>query len=178
MAGKVSKVSRALAVLALAGSALLVGPAAGASEQPGFDIRILPGSTIHLVSKSSKLPISIQNNYPAEIRVQVHVASSNLDAIIPAVVEVTVPANTTYVAQVPVSAIADGDVTLHAWISTFSGLSLGKPVDLHLVINAEIENSALAGFTLVVAGLGIVGVMRTLAKRRRPQTPESQPEES
>lgn len=136
------------------------------SEQPGFDVRIIPGSTIHLVSKSSKLPISIQNNYPAEIRVQVHVAPSNLDALIPAVVEVTVPANTTYVAQVPVTAIADGEVTLRSWITTFSGLPLGEPVDLKLVINAEIENSAIAGFAVVVLGLGVVGVFRTRAKRR------------
>ena len=120
----------------------------------------------HLVSKSSKLPISIQNNYPAEIRVQVHVAPSNLDALIPAVVEVTVPANTTYVAQVPVTAIADGEVTLRSWITTFSGLPLGEPVDLKLVINAEIENSAIAGFAVVVLGLGVVGVFRTRAKRR------------
>jgi hypothetical protein len=140
---------------------------ASQSELPGFDIRILPGSVIHLVSQTSKLPISIENNYPVEVRVQVHVAASNLDALIPAVVEVTVPANTTYVAQVPVKAIADGEVMLHSWLTTFSGLPLGGQVDQKLVINAELENSALGGFAVLVIGLGIVGVVRTRAKRRR-----------
>jgi hypothetical protein len=142
------------------------------SERPGFDIRILPGSVIHLVSQTSKLPISIENNYPVEIRVQVHVAASNLDALIPAVVEVTVPANTTYVAQVPVKAIADGEVMLHSWLTTFSGLPLGDQVDQKLVINAELENSALGGFAALVIGLGVVGVIRTRAKRRRKDDAE------
>jgi hypothetical protein len=139
---------------------------ATAAPLPGFDIRIVPGSVIHLVSRNSKLPISIQNNYNTEIRVQVHVAANNLNALIPAAIEVTVPANTTYVAQVPVSAIADGPVTLKAWITTFSGLSLGAPVNLPMTINAEIEESIIAGFAIVVSALGIVGVIRTIRRRK------------
>jgi Family of unknown function (DUF6049) len=137
------------------------------SELPGFAIRIVPGSSIHLVSRSSKLPISIRNDYPEAIRVQVHVAPSNLRALFPAAIEVTVPANTTYVAQVPVTAIADGDVPLKAWLTTFSGLSLGPAVGLKLSINAEVEDSLISGFAILVAGLGVAGVLRTRAKRLR-----------
>ena len=133
---------------------------------PGFAIKILPGSTIHLVSHSSQLPISIQNNYPVEIRVQVHVAANSLNALFPGVVEVTVPANTTYVAQVPVTAIADGTVGLKAWLTTFSGLSMGEPVDLMLTINADVESSLIGGFLILVAGLLVAGVIRTVRKRR------------
>ena len=141
---------------------------AAVSEQPlpGFAIKILPGSTIHLVSHSSQLPISIQNNYPVEIRVQVHVAANSLNALFPGVVEVTVPANTTYVAQVPVTAIADGTVGLKAWLTTFSGLSMGEPVDLMLTVNADVESSLIGGFSILVAGLLVAGVIRTVRKRR------------
>lgn len=134
---------------------------------PSFAIRIVPGSDIHLVAKSSKLPISIRNDYNAEIRVQVHVAPSNLRALVPASIEVTVPAQTTYVAQVPVTAIADGDVPLKAWLTTFSGLPLGDSVNLNLSVNAEVESSLITGFGIIVAGLGIAGVLRTRAKRRK-----------
>jgi len=133
---------------------------------PPTAIKIVPGSTIHLVSRSSKLPVSIQNDFPTEIRVQVHVAPTNLSALIPAAIEVTVPANTTYVAQVPVTAIADGNVVLHAWLTTFSGLSLGEPVNLNLTINAEVEDSLIGGFAVAVAALLVVGVVRTVRKRR------------
>lgn len=161
-------------LLALVVSLLLaLAPALSArahvpTEQPlpGFAIKILSGSTIHLVSRSSKLPISIQNNYPVEIRVQVHVAANSLNALFPSVVEVTVPANTTYVAQVPVTAIADGTVGLKAWLTTFSGLSMGNPVDLNLTVNAEVEESLIGAFLLVVVGLLTAGVIRTIRKRR------------
>ena len=138
-----------------------------AAPIPKFAIRIVPGSVIHLVAKSSKLPISIRNDYNAEIRVQVHVAPSNLNALVPASIEVTVPAQTTFTAQVPVSAIADGDVPLRAWLTTFSGLPLGDAVNLDLTVNAEIEDSVIAGFLVIVAGLGVAGVLRTRAKRLR-----------
>lgn len=140
---------------------------AATPDLPPFAVKIVPGSVIHLVSRSSKMPVLIQNDYPVNVRVQVHVAPNNLSALIPAAIEVTVPANTTYVAQVPVTAIADGDVVMQAWLTTFSGISLGDPVDLKMTINAEIEESLIGGFVLLVAGLGVAGVVRTLSKRRR-----------
>jgi hypothetical protein len=168
LASNVSRVTVILAILlGLVTGALPASAATKAHELPGFAIRIVPGSSIHLVSRSSKLPISIRNDYPQEIRVQVHVAPSNLRALFPAAIEVTVPANTTYVAQVPVNAIADGDVPLKAWLTTFSGLSLGPAVDLSLTINAEVEDSLISGFVILVAGLGVAGVLRTRAKRVR-----------
>ena len=152
-----------------------LGSAVTTQPLPDFAIKILPGSTIHLVSHSSQLPISIENNYPVEIRVQVHVAANSLNALFPGVVEVTVPPNTTYVAQVPVTAIADGTVGLKAWLTTFSGLSLGDPVDLTLTVNADVESSLIGGFMVVVTGLLVAGVIRTVRKRRAqsPSTPNA-----
>jgi hypothetical protein len=168
VASNVSRVTAIAAILlGLVTGALPASAATKAQELPGFAIRIVPGSSIHLVSRSSKLPISIRNDYPQEIRVQVHVAPSNLRALFPAAIEVTVPANTTYVAQVPVNAIADGDVPLKAWLTTFSGLSLGPAVDLQLTINAEVEDSLISGFVILISGLGVAGVLRTRAKRVR-----------
>lgn len=161
-----------MALMPATGAVASVAPGAAvsailSSPLPPTAIKIVPGSTIHLVSRNSKLPISIQNNFPTEIRVQVHVAPTNLSALIPAAIEVTVPANTTYVAQVPVTAIADGNVVLHAWLTTFSGLSLGDSVNLNLTINAEVEDSLIGGFAVAVAALLVIGVVRTVRKRRQ-----------
>jgi len=162
----VAAVLLALAPIGAASGSVVAGPRAS-EPLPAVAIKIVPGSTIHLVARSSKLPISIQNNFPVNVRVQVHVAPNSLNALIPAAIEVTVPANTTYVAQVPVTAIADGPVTLRAWLTTFSGISLGESVDLNLVINAEVEESLIGAFVLIVAGLGVAGVIRTRSKRKR-----------
>ena len=165
--GALSPAEAATSAVAIPAGAAVSTAAAAHTDLPPYAIRIVPGSVIHLVSRSSKLPVSIRNDYPVEMRVQVHVAPTNLDAIIPAAIEVVVPANTTYVAKVPVTAIADGEVPLTAWLSTFSGLELGPSVRIDLTVNAEVEDSLLAGFAAIVAGLGVAGIIRTRSKRRK-----------
>jgi hypothetical protein len=165
--GALSPAEAATSAVAIPAGAAVSTAAGTHTDLPPYAIRIVPGSVIHLVSRSSKLPVSIRNDYPVEMRVQVHVAPTNLDALIPAAIEVVVPANTTYVAKVPVTAIADGEVPLNAWLSTFSGLELGPSVRIDLTVNAEVEDSLLAGFAAIVAGLGVAGIIRTRSKRRK-----------
>ena len=55
---------------------------------------------------------------------------------------------------------------LKAWLTTFSGLSMGEPVDLMLTVNADVESSLIGGFSILVAGLLVAGVIRTVRKRR------------
>ena len=130
-------------------------------------VEIIPGSSINLLSRSSKLPISIRNRYANSIKVRVRVQASNLKVLIPAVVEVLVPANTTVTAQVPVNAIADGPVVLHATLESFSGNRLTVPVDIQMNVILGLENTVLYGFLGFVAALAAFGVYRTMRKRRR-----------
>lgn len=157
-----------LAALTLAMVTLFATPAAQAliTAAPQHQIRIVPGSDVNLVSKQSYLPISIRNDYPVEVRVLVHVQSKQLNAITTSVVEKVIPANTTDTAKIPITAIVDGDVPVVAWLTTFSGIKLGKPVDLKLNVHAEVEGSVLLIFGLTVTGLLIAGTLRTLRKRR------------
>ena len=129
-------------------------------------IEIIPGSRINLLSRSSKLPIAIKNGYDTQVRVRVRVQPSNLKVLIPAVVEVVIPANTTVTAKVPVNAIADGPVTLHATLETFSGLRLTVPVDIQMSVILGVEDTVLYGFVGFIALLAAFGVYRTVRKRR------------
>ena len=129
-------------------------------------IKIIPGSTINLLSRSSKLPIAINNGYDTQVRVRVRVQASNLKVLIPAVVEVTVPANTTVTAKVPVNAIADGKVVLHATLESFSGLRLTVPVDIQMTVILGVEDTVIYGFLAFVTLLAAFGVFRTIRKRR------------
>ena len=72
-------------------------------------IRIVPGSTINLVSSESKVPVRIQNDFDADIRVHVHMKPSNPRVSVPQAVEVVVPASSGMNAQVPVKAIGNGN---------------------------------------------------------------------
>ncbi|MEI6591419.1 MAG: DUF6049 family protein, partial [Actinomycetes bacterium] len=82
-------------------------------------------------------------------------------------VEVLVPANTTVTAQVPVTAIGDGDVVLHASLESFSGMHLTAPVDIQMKVILGVEDAVVYGFAGFVVLLGGIGVVRTVRKNRR-----------
>lgn len=136
-------------------------------------IRIVPGSTINLVSSESKVPVRIQNDFDADIRVHVHMKPSNPRVSVPQAVEVVVPASSGMNAQVPVKAIGNGKVFLIVWLTTFSGIRLGPNSNLQMNVNAEIETAMLIVFASLIATLGTVGVLRTRAKIRRKSSQEA-----
>lgn len=166
--------SGVLRLTRLAAAALLVtvlaffgaATAASAFERPGYMVRIVPGSTLRLVSGESQIPVQIENRYDEPVRVQIHMAPSNLRVQIPRVVEIEVPAQTTTVAKVPVRAVADGDVELMAWITNFSGQRLGPNVTLTMTVAAEIEGVLIIAFGAIVVGLLAVGSVRMVRKRK------------
>lgn len=133
--------------------------------KPG--VYILRGSNINLVARESKVPVAIRNTFTSDVRVHVHVNPSNPRVIVPSSVEVVVPAGETVNAQVPVEAVAQGKVFLIVWLTTFSGIRLTKNSYVQMQVEPDIEITLLASFAGLVLALGVVGVIRTLRRRRR-----------
>jgi hypothetical protein len=131
-----------------------------------YDIEIVKGSEINLVSQDSRVPILIRNNYETEVRVLVHVATSNLRVRLPKVSAVTIPANSTVNVTVPVLAVANGDVTLYVWLTSFSGVRIGQNESLQMHVLGNFEAIALGSLGLVVALLLVVGTARMLRRRK------------
>ena len=129
-------------------------------------IAVIPGSAINLLSRSSNVPIAIKNGYASPVRVRVVVQPSNLKVLILGAVEVLVPANTTVTAQVPVTAIGDGDVVLRTSLETFSGMHLTAPVDIQMKVILGVEDAVVYGFVGFVVLLGAIGSVRTVRKNR------------
>ena len=161
-----NKIARAIAAALVSVMLVLSGGPAQAEELPGYKIRIVQGSNLTLVSSAGMIPIVIENGYDSSVRVQIHVRPTNLRLNVPTATEVVVPANTTYTATVAVQAVADGDVELVTWLTTFSGLRLGPSVTLKMTVNAEVEANLLIIFGLLVVALLGVGSVRTLRRRR------------
>ena len=139
-------------------------------------VYVVRGSDINLVSRESKVPIRIQNDFDEDVRVHVHAQPNNSRLIVPEVVEIVVPAQTEVTAQVPVKAIANGGVGLQVWLTTFSGIQLGRSVVITMEINADVESFLLIGLGTLVVLLGTVGVIRT--KRRNRLRHEAEAAES
>lgn len=175
-----SKVRASLAAVA-ASAVLLVScalPAAAASvpkiaaqpvasqNLPEFEISIVPGSHINLVSSASRVPIQIRNDYDTDIRIFIWVRPSNLSVKMPKVFEFTAAANTTSNAAIPVEAIANGEVRLNVWLTSFSGVKIGKSTNLEMTVQRDVEGSILIAFFLVIGVLGVIGTNRMLKRKK------------
>lgn len=176
-----SKMRRSLALVSALALALLpasmasASPVAPASLQsvqtqrdalPSNGVRIVPGSKINLVSSQSRVPISIRNDYGVEVRVFLWAKPVALWLEMPETTEVTIPANTTINATVPITAIANGNAEVRVYLTSFSGVRIGPTVWLHLQVERDVEPAILVTFSAIVVVLGFIGGRRMLARRR------------
>jgi hypothetical protein len=136
------------------------------SSLPEFGISIVPGSQINLVSTASRVPIQIRNDYDTDIRIFIWVRPSNLSIKMPRIFEFTAPASTTSNAAIPVEAIANGNVSLQVWLTSFSGVKIGKRTNIDMTVQRDVEGSILFAFFVVVGTLGVIGTSRMLKRKK------------
>lgn len=158
---------RFLSKLLVAAFALLMVGGAAASANETYDVKIIKGSHINLVSKASRVPVLIQNNYDTEIRVLIHVTSSNLRVRLPETTSVVIPPNSTVNATVPVQAVANGNVDLYVWLSSFSGERLGDTKTISMTVIGDAEMIALGSMGVLVLLLLVAGTIRMIRRRRQ-----------
>ena len=140
------KFLRSIAILSLVLS-LGTSSSAKASELENYDVQIVKGSNINLVSQDSRVPILVRNNYGTEVRVLIHVTTSNLRVRLPKVTAVTIPANSTVNATVPV-------------------LRIGENMTISMNVLGNYEAIAIGSLSFLVAALFVVGTIRMLRRRR------------
>jgi hypothetical protein len=136
-------------------------------KAPTGSVAIVSGSEINLVSREATLPVVVTNTYDGRARVLVHMASGSPKLQVGnKVVQLSIPAGETMNAQFPVSAIGSGEVTMITWLTSLSGVEIGPRVSIKLRVYPDIENVAIVLFLGLVAALTVVGVIRTMQKRR------------
>jgi hypothetical protein len=154
-----------------------IGASLGLAAVPAFPaetpkaptglVSIVSGSEINLVSREATLPVVVTNTYDGRARVLVHMASGSPKLQVGnKVVQLSIPAGETMNAQFPVSAIGSGEVTMITWLTSLSGVEIGPRVSIKLRVYPDIENVAIVLFLGLVAALTVVGVIRTMRKRR------------
>jgi hypothetical protein len=119
-----------------------------------------------MVSRESKVPVSVQNNYDRPIRIRVHAQTTNASLNVQDYVSLTVPANSRKDALVPVTAIASGEFTVKVWVTTFTNLRLGETAEIKLTANPNIELYLLFGFAALIVILLTLGAMRMIKRRK------------
>jgi hypothetical protein len=156
---------------------IAIGASLGLAAVPAFpaetpttptgSVSIVSGSDINLVSRESTLPVVVTNTYSGRAWVLVHMVSSSPKIQVDKkVIQLAIPGGETVNAQFPVSAIGSGEVTMITWLTSLSGIELGPRVSIKLRVYPDIENVAIVLFLGLVAALTVVGVIRTMRKRR------------
>ena len=148
---------RFLGVLAL----LLLVPMPASAEP-----EIVPGSSINLVARDARIPVTISNPDAEPVTVTLVAESMSFRLEILEEAEVLVPAGSTQLAEIPVRAIANGPVEIRVWIE-IDGEQVGQASIISVNVNYDVELFLLVTFAVAMFALMIVGVIRTAVRLRR-----------
>ncbi len=129
-------------------------------------IFIVAGSNVRMVSRESKVPVSVQNNYAVAMRVHIHARSVNQSLVVTKSVSLIVPAESRKDALVPVTATSAGKFVLEVWLTTFTDLPLGTRTKINIDADPNFEVVLLVGFGALILLLVILGWRRMSSLRK------------
>ena len=165
----VRQISLVIIIAVAVSTVLAAAPALPATltETDAGAVSIVKGSGINLVSRESSLPVAVTNTLAGEVQVIVNLKSSSAKLVVEdSTMQLSIPAGTTVNAQFPIRAIGSGNVVLVSWLTALSGRELGLRVPINLTVNPDIETAAIVLFLSFVAVLIVIGVIRTLRRRK------------
>lgn len=133
------------------------------------DVEIVPGSNINLVARDSRIPVTVKNNTDETVTVVVKGVATSFRLEVLDSAEVLIPPQSSALAELPVTAIANGPVQIAVWVEQKSGERLGEDVIVDINVAYDVELFLLVSLAVAMFALIIIGVIRTAIKlgRRR-----------
>jgi hypothetical protein len=156
-------------ILRLLLATLFLIPVSASSAQAGLppaQVYVVKGSDINMVSRDSKVPVSIQNNYGRAIRVRVHAHSVDPAVTVKNYVSLTIPAHSRKDALLPIEVISSGKFKLKVWVTTFTDIRISNNTNLTITANPDVELFVLVGFGLLIAVLVGLGGYRMFRRSK------------
>lgn len=142
-------------------------------------VQVVEGSNINLLSNQAALPITLSNELPYPVTVVVQVTPSNGRLVVDENrTEVTIEASSRRGTQVPVTAVANGSVTLTIQLLSPSGVLISAPSPVRVNVSAEWETLgtvSVAALAVVVFGIGLVRVILRRRKAARTAGDDADP---
>jgi hypothetical protein len=136
---------------------------------PPAQVFVVSGSDINVVSRESKVPVSIQNNYDRQVRIRVYASAADPAVIVEKYVSLTIPANSRKDALLPISVLSGGEYELKVWVTTFTDIRVGDKVVMKLTVNPDIEVFIIVAFGSMIFLLVIFGAIR-MTRRHKART--------
>ncbi|MET0812150.1 MAG: DUF6049 family protein [Microbacterium sp.] len=145
-------------------------------------VRLLPTTTINLFGSGAALRFTVRNDlaYPVNLVLYASPDDLRLDVQRANPVVATAASNTRV--EVPVQArIGNGEVTLTLQLRSRASVAIGPAENVDVNVRAEWETFGIIALSIVVGGLLVLGVVRTVRRarsRRRAAMDASSPDAS
>ena len=130
-------------------------------------VYIEPGSSITVLADRTELPVTIRNELPSSVTVQLSVKPTRgLLRVEQSQVSVVVPANSFQRVSVPVRSLANGVAPVELSLTNSLGDTLSEPVNLQVTIRAGWESVITISLAIIVGLVFAFGIYRAIQRQR------------
>lgn len=129
------------------------------------DVEIVPGSDINLVARDANIPITVRNTSDEAVQIQLVGESASFRLEVLEATNVTIPPQSSQIAELPVRAIANGPVEIRVWLEV-AGEKVSDDNIIAVNVNYDVELFLLVSFAVAMFALMIVGIIRTTMRLR------------
>jgi hypothetical protein len=130
-------------------------------------VSITATTQINMVSNQTSLPFSVRNDFNRPVTVVLQASTSSLKLSVDAAVTQTIPANSRETVRVPVQArLGNGDVSVRVQLYSPQNALVGGSVQVPVSVRADWEGIGATLIAVLIGGLFLGGLIRTIRKRR------------
>lgn len=130
-------------------------------------VRLLPTSTINLFGSGAALRFTVRNDLPYPVNLILYATPDDLRLDVQRASPVVATAASNTRVEVPVQArIGNGEVTLTLQLRSRASVAIGPVETVDVNVRAEWETTGIIALSVVVGGLVILGIVRTVRRAR------------
>jgi hypothetical protein len=134
-------------------------------------VEILRASPIQLITSGAVIPVWIRNDLPYPVNVTLLASPDDLRLEVQETTRVVAQPQSNTRVEVPVQAqIGSGDVTIALELRSPTGVPIGQPEVREVHVRADWEGIGLVVLTALAVGFVLLGVIRTIMRRRGGKT--------
>ena len=140
-------------------------------------VDLLPTSTINLFGSGADLGFWVRNDLPYPVNLILYTTPDNLRLDVQRATPVVAGAASNTRVEVPVQArVGNGEVTLSLQLRSRASVAIGQGATVEVNVRAEWESVGIVVLAVVVGGLLLLGVVRTVLRLRSARKAKKAPD--
>ncbi len=130
-------------------------------------LRVLPSSTINIISQATELPVHVSNGLPVPVKIVIRLDSYDNRLKQTKPVTVTLQARQSTTIPIPVEARGSGNIQTFIRIFDPSGNEIGSAQTLEIRVRADWENMGTAIIAGIFGAILLFGVVKSLRRGKQ-----------